>query len=170
MIPAAVSAEQSSVSPPAIGDAVSRSDHDEPGTDKDIVITGRRVPGSVISDVDPIAVLDQDAIRSIGATSIKARLERLKPLSTSASGGDPVILLNGRRMSGMGEIQSLPPEAMERTEILPEQEAARFGFPPTVRVMNFITKKRFRATTLQELAGVTSEGGGQTNYAEVSYW
>ena len=168
MIPAAVSAEQSSVSPPAIGDAVSRSDHDEPGTDKDIVITGRRVPGSVISDVDPIAVLDQDAIRSIGATSIKALLERLKPLSTSASGGDPVILLNGRRMSGMGEIQSLPPEAMERTEILPEQEAARFGFPPTVRVMNFITKKRFRATTLQELAGVTSEGGGQTNYAEVS--
>lgn len=57
---------------------------------------------------------------------------------------------------------------MERTEILPEQKAARFGFPPTVKVMNFITKKRFRATTLRELAGVTTEGGGQTDYAEVS--
>lgn len=73
MVPAALSAEQASVSPPSpIDDAVSRDDQEEPATDKDIVITGRRVPSSAVGDVYPIAVLDQDAIRSIGATSIKA--------------------------------------------------------------------------------------------------
>lgn len=89
MIPAAVSAEQSLIGPPPSGGAVSRADREEPGADDDIVITGRRIPGSVIVGVDPIAVLDQDAIRSMGATSLKALLERLKPLSTSASGAIP---------------------------------------------------------------------------------
>lgn len=134
----------------------------------EIVITGKRVAGSAIGNVDPIAVLDQNAIRTLGVTSLTELLNRVKPLTTSAAGGDPVILLNGRRVSGFGELQTLPPEAIERTEILPEEEAARFGFPPTVRVLNFITAKRFRAVTALELAGTATEGGGETNYVELT--
>ncbi|WP_267396741.1 MULTISPECIES: TonB-dependent receptor [unclassified Sphingomonas] len=136
--------------------------------DGDIVVVGRRVPGSAIGDVEPIAVLDQDAIRSIGATSLKALIERLKPLTTSTDGSEPVYLLNGRRVSGLSELDNLPPEAIERTEVLPESEASRFGFPPTVRVSNFITKKHFRAVTVQQVAGTTTEGGGGTDYVEVN--
>jgi hypothetical protein len=62
----------------------------------------------------------------------------------------------------------LPPEAIERVEVLSEQDAARFGFSPTMRVMNFITKKHFRSLTMQQLAGSTTEGGGATNYTEVN--
>ncbi|RZM15085.1 MAG: hypothetical protein EOP67_64160, partial [Sphingomonas sp.] len=113
----------------------------------DIVITGQRSAGSAVGAIDPTATLDQAGIQSLGATDLKTLLERLKPLTTSASGGDPVYLLNGRRMSSMNELYSLPQEAMEKIEVLPESEAARFGFPATVRVMNFITKKRFRAVT-----------------------
>ena len=134
----------------------------------DIVVTAPHIAGTAIDRVPPILVLDQNAIASMGATSMKGLLERLKPATTSSSGSEPVYLLNGRRVSGTGDVASLPPEAIERIEVLPEQEAARFGFPASVRVSNLITKKRFRAVTLQDLPGTTTEGGGETNYAEVN--
>ncbi|HEX7851487.1 MAG TPA: TonB-dependent receptor [Sphingomonas sp.] len=134
----------------------------------DILVTGRRVAGSVISSVPPVAVLDSAALRSLGVTSMADVMKRLQGASTSASGGEPAILLNGRRVSGFEDLQSLPPEAIDRVEILPEQEAARFGFPPTMRVMNFITKRHFRSLTLQQLAGSTTEGGGATDYTELN--
>ncbi len=142
----------------------------EQGTepDRDVVILGRRVAGTAIADDAPIAVLDQDAIRSIGATSLKELIERLKPLTSSVDGSEPVYLLNGRRISGLAELGTLPPEAIERTEVLPESEAARFGFPPTVRVSNFVTKKHFRGLLIQQLAGSTTDGGGETNYVEAN--
>ncbi|MDP5280714.1 TonB-dependent receptor [Sphingomonas sp. DG1-23] len=132
----------------------------------EIVVTARRPRESAIGEAEPIAVLDAAAIRALGATSLSQMLQRLGSMTKSASGSDPVFLLNGQRISGMEEIQTLPPEAMERVEILSEQDAARFGFPPTVRVVNFITKKRFRSLAVQQLAGVTTEGGGGTEYAE----
>jgi iron complex outermembrane receptor protein len=134
----------------------------------DIIVTGHRLIGSAVSEVEPIAVLDENAIRALRSTSFKDLLERLKPLTASADGTEPVYLLNGRRISGLSELDSLPPEAIERTEVLPESEAARFGFAPTVRVTNFITKKHFRALTLQEVGGTTTEGGGGSNYVELN--
>jgi len=149
----------------------SGSDQEEPDTrsrDDDIVVNGRRISGSIITDTLPVAVLAGDALRSLGATDLRTILDRLKPLTEAAGGGEPVILLNGRRVSSIGELQGLPPEAIDRTEVLPEQDAARFGFPPTVRVLNFITKKTYRATTVRQLVGTTTEGGGETNYAEAA--
>lgn len=137
-------------------------------TNNDIIVTGHRLIGSAVGDVEPIAVLDEDAIRALRSTSFKDLLERLKPLTTSADGTEPVYLLNGRRISGLSELDNLPPEAIDRTEVLPESEAARFGFAPTIRVTNFITKKHFRALTLQELGGTTTEGGGGSNYVELN--
>ncbi len=133
-----------------------------PSARDDVVITGKRLPGSVIGEIEPVAVLDAAAMQALGVTNLSDMLRLLKPLTTSASGGDPVFLLNGRRISGYGEIQSLPPEAMERTEILPETEAARFGFPSTVRVVNFITKRSFRALSVEEGVGTTTDGGGDS--------
>lgn len=133
----------------------------------DIVITGKRPPGSALGDAAPVAVLDAEAIRAMGVTSIEELLKLLKPLTTSNSGGEPVFLLNGRRISGYREIQTLPPEALERTEILNEQDSARFGFPATVRVVNFVTKKRFRALTIEQGAGTTTDGGGGTVRGQV---
>ena len=134
----------------------------------EVVVTGKRIPGSVIGAVAPVAVLDAQALEALGATSLSDLLKKVKSLTSSSSGGEPVMLLNGRRVSGFAEFQSLPYEAMEKVEVLPEQEAARFGYPPNVRVMNFITKKKFRAVTVFEMPGITPEGGGGTNYAEVT--
>ncbi len=136
--------------------------------DADILVMGKRMAGSAIGEIEPVAVLNPDAIHALGAVSMKELIERLKPLTTSATGGEPVLLLNGRRISSYQELQTIPPEAIERTEVLPEAEAARFGFAPTVRILNFITKKQFRAVTVQLLPGTATEGGGETNYAEMT--
>ncbi|MDR6790531.1 hypothetical protein J2Y58_003914 [Sphingomonas sp. BE138] len=144
---------------------------DAPGarTDGDVVVTGERRRGSVLGEVPPLAVLDADAIRALGAATMQEVLARLKGVTTSASGDPPVLLLNGRRVSGWEELRGIPPEAIERTEVLPETEAARFGFAPTVRIMNFITKQHFRAVATLQLAGVTTEGGGSgTDYSEAN--
>ena len=134
----------------------------------EVTVTGKRIPGSIIGAVEPVAVLDAQALAALGATSLSDLLKKVKALTSSSGGGEPVMLLNGRRVSGFAEFQSLPYEAMERIEVLPEQEAARFGYPPNVRVMNFITKKKFRAVTVHLLPGVTTEGGGGTRYSEVT--
>lgn len=134
----------------------------------EVTVMGKRIPCSVIGAVAPVAVLDAQALEALGATNLADLLKKVKALTSASGGGDPVMLLNGRRVSGFAEFQSLPYEAMERIEVLPEQEAARFGYPPNVRVMNFITKKKFRAVTVFEMPGITPEGGGGTNYAEVT--
>ena len=140
----------------APGVAAAQADEGKTG---DIVITGKRPRGSAIGDVEPVAVLDAGQLRTLG-TNIDDILRQLKPLTTSASGADPVFLLNGRRISGYQEVQTLPPEAIERTEVLPETEASRFGFPPTVRLVNFITKPHFRALAVEQSASTTTDGGG----------
>jgi len=136
--------------------------------DATVVVTGKRVRGSALSDIDPAAVLGPDVIRALGATSMKQLIERLSPLGRSFTGEEAALLLNGRRISGYADLQGIPPEAIERTEILSEQDAVRFGFAPTVRVMNFITVKNFRALMAQQMTGVTSEGGGETSFIEAN--
>ena len=93
-------------------------------TDKnEIVVTANRPRGSAIGEIEPVAVLDEAAIRALAATSLPQMLQRLGSATKSVSGGDPVFLLNGQRISGIEEIHTLPPEAMERVEVLPEQDA-----------------------------------------------
>lgn len=145
--------------------AAAQEEDDSPRDE--IVVTGKRPPGSAIGDIAPVAVLDAAALRALGATSMEQLAQLLKPLTSSASGGDPVFLLNGRRISGYREIWTLPPEALERTEVLSEQDAARFGFAPTVRVVNFVLKQKFRALVFDQGAGTTTDGGGGTERLEL---
>ncbi|WP_320453845.1 TonB-dependent receptor domain-containing protein [Sphingomonas sp. CFBP8993] len=154
--------------PPSATPVQSAPSPDDTPPPSEVTVTGKRIPGSAIGAVAPVAVLDAQALEAMGATSLSDLLKKMKALTGSSSGGEPVMLLNGRRIAGFADIQALPYEAMEKVEVLPEQEAARFGYPPTVRVLNFITKKKFRAVTVNMLPGLATDGGGQTNMAEVT--
>lgn len=80
----------------------------------DIVVTGHRTAGTAIETVKPLAVFDSAALLALGPTSMADLMKRLKGVATSANGGEPAILLNGRRVSGFGVLMSLPPESIER--------------------------------------------------------
>jgi hypothetical protein len=147
-----------------------RSGASKPAGDADddtaeIVVVGIR--GSAVTDIVPIAVLGREAIDATGASTMAELLQAIRGTTQSADGSDPIFLLNAQRVSGYQEIGSLPPEAIEKIEILPEPAALRFGFPPTRRVVNFITKRRFRQVEAKASAGSTTPWGSATEKANL---
>ena len=136
--------------------------YDDYGDEEPIVIQGARARGSVIGDIPPENILNSRDVRATGATSIDELLDALAPQIGSAqgrSGGRPVLLLNGQRISGFRELRDIPPEAIERMEILPEEVALKYGYRADQKVVNIVLRQRFRSTTAELRGGVATEGG-----------
>src|SRR5690606_13399476 len=93
------------------------------------------------------------------ASSIQELMTLLEPVTRSSRGGSPVFLVNGRRISGFREIRGIPPEAIERTEILPEETALSYGYSADQRVVNFVLKANFRSLTMQASVRRPDQGG-----------
>jgi hypothetical protein len=132
----------------------------------EIIVQGRRERGAVFGDIAPELQLDQREIRAFGAGNLAELLEALAPQTRSArgrDGGGPVVLLNGRRISGFREIRNMPPEAIERVDILPEEVALKYGYRADQRVVNFVTRRRFRAIT-GEVETQVATAGGRSGY------
>ncbi|GAA0726020.1 hypothetical protein GCM10009106_00550 [Sphingomonas japonica] len=132
---------------------------------EEIVVTGSRPRGSVVGDIPPEQTLNPADIRAYGVNSIDELLTELGPQlgSGRGRGGEaPVVLLSGRRISGFREIRSIPTEAIERVEILPEEVALSYGYPATQRVVNIVLRERFRAITA-ELEGTVPTAGGTSD-------
>jgi outer membrane cobalamin receptor len=141
------------------------ADLDEEDDGEEIVVTGQRPRGSVIGDIPPEIQLNRRDIRALGAGSITELLDALAPQtgSTRGRGGErPVTLVNGQRISGFSEIRDLPPEAIERIDILPEEVALKYGYRADQKVVNFVLRRRFRAVTAEAQTGLATAGGRQT--------
>jgi hypothetical protein len=135
------------------------------GDPDEIIVIGKRIRGQVDSDSPPEVQLNEEEIASYGVGSISELLETLEPLTRSGrgrGGGRPVLLINGRRISGFSEIRNLPTEAIERVDILPEEVALRYGYRADQRVVNFVLKETFAAITTEAEAGIASAGGRPT--------
>ena len=137
-------------------------------TVSELVVVGTRDRpqyGAVVGDIQPEVQLSPAQIQSYGVSSVSDLLNELAPQLTSnrGRGGEaPVVLLNGRRISGMGEIRDIPTEAIQRVDILPEEAALAYGYSADQRVVNFVLRRRFRAITA-EVGGGGPTNGGQTN-------
>ncbi len=132
----------------------------------EIVVTAQSSAGSVDTDVPPDLVLTEDDIASYGASNLTDLVAALSTQTRSGrgrDGGAPVVLVNGRRVSGFSEIRDLPPEAILKVETFPEEVALKFGFSPDQRVINFILKDDFRAVSAEVEIGGPTRGGRLTN-------
>lgn len=130
--------------------------------DNEILVVATRVFGQVEAPQPPILTLDEEEIASYGADSLTDLLAQLSPQTGSGRGrgeGGPVILLNGRRISSFREMRDLPPEAIRRMEVLPEEVALRFGYAANQRVVNFILKDNFTSKTVAGEYNVPTRGG-----------
>ncbi|ODP39058.1 hypothetical protein [Sphingomonas turrisvirgatae] len=144
---------------------------DEPGSGGDagdlvegeeIVVSGV-LRGAVPGDVKPELTLSPADIRAYGVGSLSELLTELEPQTRSGrgrDGGRPVLLLAGRRISGFGEIRNIPPEAIERIDILPEEAALKLGYRADQRVVNIVLRRRFSAITA-EVDGTLATAGGR---------
>lgn len=141
-------------------------DRDVKSSKDEVVVTGER--GSAVTDIAPIATYDSRDLDAIGATSIGELLRIIGPAAKGPDGKDPIYLLNAQRISGFEEISTLPPEAILKVEIMPQEAALKFGYPPTQRLMNFITKAVFRALDVSANSSRATEGGGGVHGANAT--
>jgi hypothetical protein len=135
---------------------------DDQADDEEIVVTGQRARGSVVGDIPPENTLDSRDVRATGATSISDLLQALAPQIGSAQGRggeQPVLLLNGQRVSSFREMRDIPTEAIERVEILPEEVALKYGYRADQKVVNIVLRPRFRSTVAQVGATTATDGG-----------
>ena len=134
-----------------------------------VTVTGSRPRGAVDTDIEPELSLTADQIQAYGAANISELLAYLEPVTRSSQGrdgGQPVLLVNGRRISGFREIQSIPTEAIERTDILPEEVALQFGYRADQRVVNFVLKANFRSISAEAAYRAPTQGGRTTTELE----
>ncbi len=155
-------------------DAGARADaaDDTAPAGNEIVVTGRRLRGEVLSEQPPIAEYDERDIQALGASSLTELLAALGPQVSSGrgrGGGPPLILVNGRRISNFRELSSYPPEAVQRVSILPEEVALQYGFPPDQRVVNIILRDNFASREVEVEYGQPDRGGYRQGELELTY-
>ncbi len=153
------------VAPNAFAQAPSR-------TEDEIVVTVERPRGSVPGDVTPEATFSAQDVRSYGASSIFQILSAIAPQTGSASirgGGMPIVLVNGRRISGFQEIRDLPPDVISRVEVFDEQLSLQYGYSPDQRVVNLVLEKTFSAAALEAGGGLADVDARASTRAEGSY-
>ncbi len=131
----------------------------------DIVVTGQQ-RGVALGGQEPIVSYDTTQLQAFGATNIGELVTLLEAQTRSARGGSPVFLVNGRRISGFREIRGIPPEAIERFDILPEETALSYGYSANQRVVNIVLKADFRSLTASVNVSRSEQGGRTTTQSE----
>lgn len=137
------------------GDAAAAS------TDVSGVVVSAAKRGEARGGQQPLVAYDPLQIQAFGAATVDELIELLEAQTTSARGGSPVFLINGRRISGFQELRGLPTEAIEQFQILPEQTALAYGYSADQRVVNIILRERFRSLS-EQVDAERPQGGGRT--------
>jgi len=161
--PAALAAQSAAPATPPAANQDDGSDGSSSIEDAEEVVVTGQLRGAVPGDVKPELILNPADIRAYGASNVGELIEQLAPQlgSGAGRGGEqPVILLSGRRAS-FNEVRQLPPEAIERMDVLPEEAALRYGYSATQKVINFVLRPRFQVITA-ELQGKTPTAGGNS--------
>lgn len=163
------------ISPPAEAPADTTADSPADATageEDEIVVSIERTRGRVVGDIPPEIQLNAEDIRVVGASNIADLLQELGPQVRSGRGrgsDGPVVLINGKRVSGFAEIRNLPPEALLRVDVLPEEVALKYGFRADQRVINFVLRERFRAVTGELELGGPTDGGRTSVEADANF-
>lgn len=168
--PAASADQKANQSPPLAGED-EQAQEDAARQAGQIVVVADRIQGQVDAPEKPIQTLGEAEIAALGATSIADLLAAIAPQTGSGrgrGGGMPVMLLNGQRISSFREMRNIPPEAIKKVEILPEEVALRYGYAANQRVVNLILKSHFSARTLEVEYGAPDRGGSSTSQVQAT--
>ena len=148
------------------------SDTDDVRQLNTVVVTGSRVRGRARGEFAPTFELSEDEISSFAAGDLSELLESLTPLLGGASGASqerPLILLNGKRISGFREIRSYPPEALIRVDVLPPETGLEYGVQTTQSVINFVLKTSFQKATAELGSRALTDGGQEQGEGKINW-
>ncbi len=128
----------------------------------EILVIATRLRDQVEAPQAAVVTLNEADIASYGAASISDLITAISPQTGTGrgrGGGFPVLLINGQRVSSFREMRNIPPEAIKRMEVLPEEVALRYGYPPNQRVINLILRDNFAQKALEVSFGAPTRGG-----------
>ncbi|MET3710181.1 hypothetical protein ABIC65_000861 [Sphingomonas trueperi] len=128
----------------------------------EIVVTGRR-------PADPDAPLQTIASEEIDTFAAETVGDVITAAQRRVAGGARDVFVNGRRLGDISDISRLPPEAIEKVEILPPSAGARQGFGGGAPVVNVVLKKHFRALQANANGTLATDGGGEAARLEVGH-
>jgi hypothetical protein len=156
------------VCPIALGQSTAAAPANSPtGSLAETTITAPR--GETNAGTAPILELTPAELESYGVDTLSDLVDALKPMTRSSRGDQmPVVLINGH-LAGQAQFKTLPREAIERVEILPETVALQYGFSQNQRVLNFILREHYRSVPLRASDSGATEGGAQTQSADASW-
>ena len=86
----------------------------------------------------------------------------------AAAANSPSSCSTGSESSSFRELRDIPPEALERVEILPEEVALKYGYRADQKVVNIVLRQRFRSTTAQIGTGLATDGGYADGNADLT--
>ena len=152
----------------------------------DIVVTGTLLRGVAPVGTNVLGVSRQEILESgaasandllatipqvgnfgtvpVGSGSFALPIVRPNIRNLAASGGSStLVLLNGHRMVGAGVLQTsvdpsiLPPDVIDRLEIVPDGGSAIYGSDAIGGVINFITRSRFNGIAVNARYGFADD-------------
>src|SRR5690348_3146709 len=144
---------------------------DQSEDEDEIVVKGKPPRGSVVGDIPPDTVLHSRDVKSTGATNFDELLEAIAPnvgAARSSGTARPLVLLNGHRVSSYRELRDIPIEAVSRVDILPEEVALKYGYPPDQKVVNVVLQNRFAEWVGQASGNTASHDGYLGGGADVT--
>src|SRR6201994_4255391 len=135
------------------------------------VIVEAAMPGAVIGDIPPENRLNPAQIAAYGDSTVSDLLNDIAQQTQSDQGRGntaPIILVNGKRVSGVNEVGDLPTESILRIDILPEEVALKYGYGAQQKVVNIILRRFFRAKVADLSGGLSTEGGAENSTVDLS--
>lgn len=162
----------------------------------DVVVTGSRIRRPEVDSAVPVTVFDSAQIQATGQQNIADTLRELPQVGvgtsrtntnflTSGTGINTIdlrglgssrtlVLLNGRRfVSGFGgdtavDINNIPTDFIERTEIITGGSSAVYGSDAVAGVVNFILKDKFEGIRVRAQTTITEKGDNPRQYASIT--
>ncbi|MEP1593125.1 MAG: TonB-dependent receptor, partial [Halieaceae bacterium] len=171
----------------------------EPGIEETLVygtqLTGSRIKRTAYDTSAPVDVFSAPDIELSGAQTLGELLKFVPAVSGNAistaisNGGDgtasvtlrglpasnTLVLINGRRVANDGlagdsvDLNSIPPAAVERIEILKDGASAIYGSDAIAGVVNVITRSDFEGFLAETYFGETEQGDLTTQTHTLQY-
>ncbi|HEX4051180.1 MAG TPA: hypothetical protein VHY19_09900 [Steroidobacteraceae bacterium] len=166
----AASAGPSQSSPEAAATAPDTDQEADQSLDE--VVVEAVAPDAVVGDIPPENQLNPAQIAAYGDSTVNDLLNDVAQQTQSDQGQGntaPIILVNGKRVSGVNEVGDLPTESVLRVDILPEEVALRYGYGAQQKVVNIILRRNFRAKLFDLTGSEPTEGGGESDMADANY-
>lgn len=154
---------------------------------EELVVTGTRLSRKAdYVSISPIVTVDQSAIEATGVPTVELVLNRLPQFvptdtATSNNSGDGVatanlrglqpnrtlVLLDGRRIVPSGgsnevDINLIPPQLIEKIEVVTGGASSTYGSDAIAGVVNFILRRDFSGVQATTRYGATERGDGES--------